>query len=1166
MTIISDLKDRYQIFQEELAKLGKAKLIKLSEYNRMMRAHQDYYRMQENKSHQPRPIEKQSTVEKSVEMVQQAPVETTKAAKVEQPVPRKTQNFKPSRPKKSSEQVRERNITWLLILGVLFLLISGLVVATSTWDQMGALLKVSTLLGVALFFLGLSAFTSKVLNIQKTAFAFLTLGSLLLPIAIIAIGYFELFGPYLSLTGDGRYWLGLICTLVPLPLYFRNAYQTKTRLFVWISFVFLSFSVGFLLAAINVPVDLFFLMMMLFNAGLLYSYHRLKKQTTKSVSLFIKELPGYIQLNLIVSTLLMLFIYDQSIFYSFNILITACLYMATVFVFRSKEYQLFFIALFAYGVFQLTENSFLQTADLLIYSLLGVAYLTFAHLMRKDAHLNKIFYYSSGFISGLAFLYITYQGLSSQIGTNSWLMLLAYLVISATYLYLAHTTKEVIFRWFTPVLFMVVGLQIWNLTVDPFFPEQLINFMFVYAVCLFIFVGFPNRFKYFKEIEKPTFYSSIGVILLTMLIDFSALLHIDLAFKLFIVGVLAIYVAFNKFAKKEKQIAYWVHSISWLFAVYAILNRVYENSAFYREYFDYPTTLAIGGLIILAISRVWKKFNQSELTKISFFTGQGSYLLALYLLLGSYSVDGNIVRPLILIFGIALSYWLVEYTKINGLWSLVALISAGFYLSLLTPFSIESTSGVLWYMLGLPILFLTIVNYLGRYKPGLKPHFFWFAHGILALLVLNLASESFSYNSQALHPIIWLVPILIYLYTTLTRTKKIAINISLYVLLSMVIAFIISLLSYYDSVLTLPYNFEWLIAILSLIGIWLGSSTIWRRRIEWYLIPLMNLILIWVSLDTRPGTFGELFSWLLLVILLLSFLHYRKWTNFNLIALLSSVAILEAQTAFMGIFYNWLIFMIGFVILIMTGRVLFEKLIKYKKQGKIVFDWYSLVSLVYLLYAYSYVGNYHHIWLEVIVLVALVSWFFLQTRRLSNQFWKNSFMTLGSLACLAPYYLIFGEYMNYIPDVIHAELRALPILVLTIFFTNKIWVQYKPIMRQIHTIVLVMITIYLVGDAIESALIWDALILGTLSILSLLIGMRYQIKAYFFVGIATLLFNLGYQTRTFWGNLPWWVYLLVVGILFITIASYNEWKKQQKEAGQFEKKFRNILNKFKEWN
>ena len=78
--------------------------------------------------------------------------------------------------------------------------------------------------------------------------------------------------------------------------------------------------------------------------------------------------------------------------------------------------------------------------------------------------------------------------------------------------------------------------------------------------------------------------------------------------------------------------------------------------------------------------------------------------------------------------------------------------------------------------------------------------------------------------------------------------------------------------------------------------------------------------------------------------------------------------------------------------------------------------------------------------------------------------------------------------------------------------------------------------------------------------------MRYQIKDYFLVGIGTLLFNLIYQTRPFWGNLPWWAYLLFAGLLFITIASYNEWKKQQDDDGKFEQKLRQLFAQFKKWN
>ncbi len=142
--------------------------------------------------------------------------------------------------------------------------------------------------------------------------------------------------------------MGIMCTLIPLPLYMRNAMANRSRLFVWIFFLFLSFFVGFMLAAIQVPRDLFYLFIMIYNAGLLYVYHRFHRQQQSKILLFLKELPAYAQLNLIVSTLLMLVIFEQELFYSFNVLLTAVLYMAMVFVYNTKAYQFVFIALFAY--------------------------------------------------------------------------------------------------------------------------------------------------------------------------------------------------------------------------------------------------------------------------------------------------------------------------------------------------------------------------------------------------------------------------------------------------------------------------------------------------------------------------------------------------------------------------------------------------------------------------------------------------------------------------------------------------------------------------------------------------------------------------------------------------------------------------------------------------
>lgn len=1175
--IILNSSERYLIIQEELAKLVKDDLIKLSDYKRIMKAHRKYYEAQEREIARSKPIEKELIKAKQINHTQleQKPVEPEAPKKLEPVIqisdPPVQPKVKPVQKKKTPEETRERNITWLLILGVSFLLISGLVVATSTWDQMGALLKVSTLIGVAVFFLALSGFSEKILNIEKTAFAFLTLGSLLLPIALIAIGYFELFGDYLTLTGDGRFWLGLIVTLVPLPLYIRNAYHTKTRLFVWISFVFLSFTVGFLLAALNVPVDLFFLCMMLFNGGLLYSYHRLRKHDQHPLTLFIRELPAYAQLNLIVSTLLMLFIFDQPVFYSFNILITAFMYMAMVFVYRTKDYQFIFIALFAYGVFQLTEHSFLQSADALIYSLLGIAYLAFAHFMRKDTYARKIFHYTSGIISGIAFLYITYQNAAIQTGERHWIMFLAYLVTAATYIYLAHVTKRKVFSFIAPVFLIIVGTQFWLMAIEPFYSDHFFIFMFVYSIGLFIYFGFFNRFKVLNQIEKTTYITSFIVMILMVLSELALLNFFKVSLMLLITGALAIYVALNASNENEVKMAQWGHSISWLLSIYVLFNEIIDRSQFYRAQLGFAFHIALAGLILIGIHLIWNKRSQSGLARAAFLTGQASYLFAMFQFIGYYSGDENMARPIILLIGIGLTYWLVRYTRRKGLWSLVALVISGFYISLLSPLSIESPTGFVWFMLGLPVIFLLAERYLGKIKPALKIHFFWFAQGFLVFLVFIIATEQmvvsfFGHNSSTLHPIVWLVPIAIYLYTTLTRLKESHLKIALYATLTMVVGMIVSLLSHYELMDTVSFAYKWLLAVVVLVGIWLAVPNIWKRRIEWYLIPFMNVVLMLAIVFTWSEAVWQLLAWFGLIVLILAFLHMRKWTNFNVIPLLFSMTFLQTQTALTDPFANWLLFIVGFTLLVVTGRLFYKAILVSDKHGKITFDWYSIFSVLYLSYAYSHSTRNDHIWLEVITLLGLVSWFFLQSKRISHPTWKNTFITLGSFSILLPYYLIFGEYKRIIPELFHAELKALPLLVLIIYLTNKTWSQYKEIMRHVHTVALVGVTIYLIVDAIGSATIWDALVLGILSIISFLFGMRYQLKSYFFVGIGTLLFNLFYQTRTYWGDLPWWVYLLVVGIIFITIASYNEWKKQNQDAGRLEEIFKKALKKFKQWN
>ncbi|SFL80462.1 hypothetical protein SAMN04487943_10468 [Gracilibacillus orientalis] len=1139
--------EREKIVGQEMVTLLKEGYISEKEFTKVMKSYKQYKYHQEQLKEYKQSGEHMNSTPKQQTEQQQADKQQVKKEEVKQAKV------------KTAEQIRERNITWLLILGVSFLLISGLVVATSSWEQMGAVLKVVTLLGVSVFFLVLSGISSSFLKIEKTAFAFLTLGSLLLPIAIIAIGYFELFGSYLSLTGEGRYLLGVICTLLPLPLYARNAMKSQSRLFVWIFFLFMSFFVGFAIAATKVSVDVFYFLIMIYNAALLYGYHRYRNH--KTFRIFIEEIPAYAQLNLVISTLLMLFVFDHALFYSFNVLLTAFLYIAMVFVYNTKSYQFVFSALFAYGAYQLTEHSWLQSIDLFIYGLIGVGYLVFAYLIKKDAYLAKVFHYTSGIISLFAFIYISYQGLVIRENQDSWILLLAYMTITCTYVYLSNMTERQVFRWLAPIFLYTCGLQFWDLSVQPFMNNSVQLFMFVFAGMLFIWIGIRNNYKYLQNIKKSTYYLSIAVMLLSMMYGLLVEIYMQVSFMFILFGCLALIVLASQ-PKAEKQVADWTHAISWLLAILVLYPELMEYFSAYHEKFNMSFHMAVSGLILLAISVVWKKVEKYALAQSAFYTGQFSYLMAVLLLMKVYSIEEMYVRPAILLVGIGVSVWLVRYARLDLLWSIVAVMTFAFYTSLLSTFSIETFESIVLFLLFAPVLLLVIERFAGAYVKALKVYFFWLAHIVqLSVLMLVILDQLLG---QSVNPIVSCIPFLIYLYSTVTKTKEWQIRLFLYLALTMVPFLLITNIAYYDLLEYIPFTYCLIASTIMLVIVWFVVNPVWKRRMEWYLIPFANFSLLIVVTVQQMSTLLDLVIVGCFIILNLYLLHKRKWSMVAVLPLTLSILMWEQQRFVTEDIPLLFIYIGCFLSLLITGRFLYN-LLFHKDSQKLLIDWYSVVAVMYVGYTLNFIGVSDTIWIRIIPYLLLTLWLFLQVNRIDQPFIQKIFITLGALSFLPSYYLVLQEYLAYISELFHAELVVLPVLALSIVMARRTWSNYQSIMTHVQSVILVLITVYLVVDAIQSNTVWDALIVGILSLVALLTGMKFQIKSYFFVGLGTLLFNVIYQTKPYWGNMPWWGYLLIAGITLITIASYNEWKKQRQTEGKLEKKVKTMISRFKEW-
>lgn len=109
-------------------------------------------------------------------------------------------------------------IPLLLIAGVCFLFLGGIIFLTSTWNALPDGARAVTLLSLSLLFFGVNILAERVMKLPKTGLAFYILGCIFLPLTVSGIAVFRLMGDWLSFSGDGRFLMcGIICLCISLP-------------------------------------------------------------------------------------------------------------------------------------------------------------------------------------------------------------------------------------------------------------------------------------------------------------------------------------------------------------------------------------------------------------------------------------------------------------------------------------------------------------------------------------------------------------------------------------------------------------------------------------------------------------------------------------------------------------------------------------------------------------------------------------------------------------------------------------------------------------------------------------------------------------------------------------------------------------------------------------
>lgn len=157
----------------------------------------------------------------------------------------------------------KRKLDILLKLGVFMVVLAGFIFATTSWSGMPDLAKTLFLVFGGILFLGLAYLTGETFGLKKSSTVYYLLGMCFIWFSYYSIGYFGIFGDYLSIGGAGESlyyasnaFIAAFLLYISYKKYENNSLLTPTYLLIALAIIFLlnyfKLNIGMNLLIINV--------------------------------------------------------------------------------------------------------------------------------------------------------------------------------------------------------------------------------------------------------------------------------------------------------------------------------------------------------------------------------------------------------------------------------------------------------------------------------------------------------------------------------------------------------------------------------------------------------------------------------------------------------------------------------------------------------------------------------------------------------------------------------------------------------------------------------------------------------------------------------------------------------------------------------------------------
>ena len=261
----------------------------------------------------------------------------------------------------------------LMTLGVVFVLLAGIIFATTNWHAMSGFTKLLCIIFAVLSVYALSFFAEKKFKLSFISRSLYILASFLLFMAVIAIAYFKILGRYLSLSETTRYLTFFVAALFTELSLLLALKKFNRRWYTDICLYGISVCICFLVMAFNMPLAFTITYLAVYAILCVIVDLYIEKSKTDLISKELKtDISAFAQTNLLAVSIMVMFFFRRDLHQGIVTIVLSIVHLYLGDKRENKINSAGFVVFLALAVYRIAYGNFEHSILYMLCMLLSI--------------------------------------------------------------------------------------------------------------------------------------------------------------------------------------------------------------------------------------------------------------------------------------------------------------------------------------------------------------------------------------------------------------------------------------------------------------------------------------------------------------------------------------------------------------------------------------------------------------------------------------------------------------------------------------------------------------------------------------------------------------------------------------------------------------------------